>query len=118
MRTLQGVAFGRGFADISYNYVVFPSGRVYAGRGAQIKGAHTQGGKPGYAEFYNDHPGISFPGNYEVKRLTRRQRAGFAALRLHLRTRYGVSRRRWPHRKVHATACPGRNVMSQLGLSE
>lgn len=117
MRKLQQIAFGRGFSDISYNYVVFPSGRVYAGRGARIKGAHTQGGKPGYAEFYNDHPGVAFPGDYGTKKLTGAQLESFRLLRRRLRNRYLVSGRRWPHCRVYPTACPGKNVLAQLGLS-
>lgn len=116
MRQLQLVAFIRGFNDISYNFVVFPSGRVYEGRGACVRGAHTQGGKPGYAAFYNDHPGVSFAGNYETRRMTRRQVAAFRLLRARLRSRYGVSKRVWPHCRVFPTACPGRYVLSRLGL--
>lgn len=43
MRNLQNIAFGRGFSDISYSFVVFQSGRVYEGRGWDRAGAHTEG---------------------------------------------------------------------------
>lgn len=33
MREIQKIAFSRGFSDISYSFIVFPSGRVYEGRG-------------------------------------------------------------------------------------
>lgn len=43
MRNLQGIAFGRDFYDISYSFIVFPSGRIYEGRGWDKAGAHTEG---------------------------------------------------------------------------
>ncbi len=43
VRRLQRIAFGRGFADISYSFVIHPSGEVYEGRGFGIVGAHTEG---------------------------------------------------------------------------
>lgn len=41
MLVLQGIAFGRGFSDISYSFVIFPSGRVYEGRGWGVVQAAT-----------------------------------------------------------------------------
>lgn len=43
MRSLQQIAFARGFFDISYSFVIFPSGRIYEGRGWGKAGAHTEG---------------------------------------------------------------------------
>lgn len=113
MRELQQIAFDRGFSDISYSFVTMPSGRVYEGRGALIKGAHTQGGNPGCKPFYNDHPGISLPGDYTHQGMTRRQRAAVWRLRKHLRSRYGIQTRMVPHRNVFATSCPGDAVVRQ-----
>ena len=43
MKQIQNVAFSRGFLDISYSFVVFPSGGVWEGRGWDKSGAHTEG---------------------------------------------------------------------------
>lgn len=44
------------WSDIGYNYIIFPSGRIYEGRGKNVRGAHAYGA--------NDEPGISFYGNF------------------------------------------------------
>ena len=61
MRELQQIAFSRGFSDISYSFLVFPSGRVYKGRGWGVVGAHTSGANS-FAH------AISFVGNYEASK--------------------------------------------------
>lgn len=117
MRELQQIAFARGYSDISYNHVVMPSGRVYQGRGSQVKGAHTQGGKPGCRPFYNDHPGISLPGDYTHTAPTRAQRVAVYRLRRRLRKRTGSLMRMVPHRAVFWTACPGDATCEMYGFT-
>lgn len=58
MRNIQDFHMGpsRGWSDIGYNYVIFPSGRIYEGRGKNVRGAHSP--------VANDQPGISFYGRF------------------------------------------------------
>jgi len=44
------------WSDIGYNYIIFPSGRIYEGRGKNVRGAHATGA--------NAEPGIAFYGNF------------------------------------------------------
>ncbi len=109
MRLLQNIAFSRGFNDLSYNYVLFPSGRVYVGRGQRVVGAHTLG--------YNTHVGVALVGNYDERRVTYRQRRGMRRLVAYLREQYGAKANKVPHCATYATACPGKNARKTWGLS-
>jgi len=103
MRELQRIAFDRGFNDISYSYLVFPSGNIYEGRGFEIEGAHTLG--------HNEDIGCALVGNYETSKVTAAQEASV----LWLQKKLGAERMR-PHRSVFATDCPGAKAMSAFGL--
>ena len=105
MRNLQQIAFSRGFSDISYSFVVFPSGRIYEGRGKGVEGAHTLG--------YNDTAyGLCAAGNYETVRPTNELVKSLSWLRRrYLRLADKPCR---PHRAVYSTACPGRHLVARL----
>lgn len=111
MRYLQQIAFNRGFADISYNFVIFPSGRVYRGRGWGIVGAHTQGSNSVAHAF-------CFVGNFESDRPTKD--ALETAAVLHRRgiklskVRKGGFIRGHRDAPDAATACPGRHLYSEI----
>lgn len=109
MRHVQQIAFDRGFSDISYSFLVFPTGNTYEGRGFGIVGAHTEGhNSTSYA--------LCLVGNYEVEAMTdaqveavraliaEGQREGFVAAGPEIRG----------HRDVSATACPGGRAMVRL----
>lgn len=111
MRQLQEIAFGRGFNDISYSFIVFPSGRAYVGRGWKMIGAHTEGSN-------STSHAICFWGNFEVEKPTKE--ALETAGKIHKR---GVERgfvrkdaKILPHSKAPgaATACPGRNLKRKM----
>jgi hypothetical protein len=109
MRLLKQIALGRGFADISYNYVAFPSGRIYVGRGEEVLGAHTIG--------FNANPGIALAGNYEVSKPSRAMvtnTSRFVSGYLH--ERYATKRRLIPHRNTFATSCPGKYAIRAFKL--
>ena len=76
MRTIQHEhQVNRGFADISYSKVVFPSGRAYEGRGWGVKhGANFDGGtnETSYS--------VCLQGNYEVEEPTAAQIAKVQAV--------------------------------------
>jgi hypothetical protein len=110
MRLLKDVALGRGYADISYNYVVFPSGRVYVGRGEQVIGAHTIN--------HNTEPGICLAGNFEIQKVTVRMKRTVNGMAAHyLPRKFGTRRKLYPHCKTFATSCPGKNARKAFKLS-
>lgn len=110
MRGVQNVAFSRDFSDISYSFLIFPTGRVYEGRGWGKVGAHTKG-----------HNSTSFAmslvGNYDIEPMTDAQVGAIREMiaegqRLNHIT--GNPRIRG-HRSVLQTACPGSNAFARLG---
>lgn len=106
MRNLDRIARSRGFAGISYSYVIFQSGRIYEGRGKGVEGAHTIG--------YNDTAyGVSAAGNYETAQPSDAMIASYRWLR---REYLGLgSKPLRPHSAVYSTACPGKNLRARLG---
>lgn len=112
MRAIQDQHMdARGWSDVGYNYVIDGFGRVWEGRGAYRVGAHTLG--------HNTNTiGISFMGNYETMKPTRRQLAAYRALLKRLAS-FGVKPEHIKgHRQMpdQATACPGLHLMLTLGL--
>lgn len=113
MRQIQNYHMDtRGWRDIGYSFVIFPTGRIYEGRGWGRKGAHTQNHNAvGH--------GIAFAGDYRTLAPTtpsldacrwliaEGQRLGFVAKGKTLPT--------GGHRDVAATACPGDKLYAQLG---
>jgi hypothetical protein len=95
MREIQRFHQGksRGWADIGYAYVVFPSGRIYEGRGKHV-GAHCPG--------HNSEPSCAFAGDYSKVAPTERAVRAFDELRKQLRM---VGWR--GHRDGFPTSCPG-----------
>ena len=111
MTTLDQIAVNRGFLGISYIFIVFPSGRVWKGRGFNREGAHTYG--------YNDKAvGFVAVGNYEVNPTTPKLIDGFGNLICMARKRKRVTKDASVkgHRDMPnaATACPGKNLYAKL----
>ncbi len=107
MRRIQHFHFSRGFIDIGYHFVIYPSGRIYAGRPVTAYGAHTING--------NAEIGISFAGNMEIEKPTPKALDSYERLIEKL----GISPRNVRgHYRVpgNATACPGKNLKSVLNL--
>ncbi|WP_369372853.1 peptidoglycan recognition family protein [Promicromonospora sp. Populi] len=108
MRALESVGQSRFGTGISYNVVVFPSGRAYQGVSWNRRGTHT-GGRNSTAR------SICFAGNYETNNPTEAQISTANAI-------YHVGRQRWwtqgaplrGHRNVSETACPGQNLYARL----
>ena len=109
MRTVQQIAFDRDFSDISYSYLIFPTGNVYEGRGFGVVGAHTVGhNSTSYA--------MSLVGNYESEPMTdaqvdavrqmieEGQRLGFVTSEPTIQG----------HSDVSSTACPGTHAFERL----
>lgn len=93
---------------ISYNVLIFPSGRAYQGVSFNRRGAHTDGRNSTVRS-------ICFVGNYETNQPTAAQLATAAAI-------YAEGKGKWwvpnaplrGHRDLKPTACPGKNVYAQL----
>lgn len=109
IRGLDSIGHSRGFAGISYNYVVMKSGRVYTGRGQRV-GAQNDGEN-------SSSIGIVVAGNYEVDKATDKivEAIGKTIAELKDRgvIRPGVTIVRG-HRDTDATACPGKNLYARL----
>lgn len=108
MRALESIGQSRFGTGISYNVVVFPSGRAYQGVSFNRRGSHT-GGRNSTVR------SICFAGNYEANLPTDAQIA--TAHRIYAEGEGGEWRRDAPmfgHRDVSQTACPGRHVYARL----
>jgi N-acetylmuramoyl-L-alanine amidase len=109
---------GRGFGafyygriyHVAYHYIIFPDGRVVAGRPEHLRGAHTQ--------HFNNFLGIVLVGDFSRKDNPRGQKgledpteAQLSALVLlcrRLERRYGITLDHvYPHRQLRQTLCPG-----------
>lgn len=109
MRVVEGVGQSRFGTGISYNVLVFPSGRAYEGVSFTRRGTHT-GGRNSTTR------SICFVGNYETHEPTPAQLATAAAIIAEGRGKWwkpGAPVR--GHRDIKATSCPGRHVYAQLG---
>ena len=108
MRVLEAIGQGRFGTGISYNVLVFPSGRAYQGVSFNRRGTHT-GGRNSTVR------SICFAGNFEIAKPTDAAIATAAAL-------YDEGRGKWwrsdsplrGHRNVSQTACPGKHLYARL----
>lgn len=111
-RYLQAIAFARGFSDISYSFVFYPSGMVLEGRGWGIVGAHTEGHN-------STAHGYAFVGNFQNEQPTQ---AALDACRWLISegVRFGKIKPGVHPTGGHKdtpesnTACPGRNLYAKL----
>ncbi|MFI6428460.1 peptidoglycan-binding domain-containing protein [Promicromonospora sp. NPDC050880] len=110
MRALESIGQSRFGTGISYNAIVFPSGRPYQGVSWDRRGTHT-GGRNSTVR------SICFAGNFETNRPTD------AALATASQIYHGGKGDLWiasaplrGHRDVSQTACPGKNLYAKLGV--
>lgn len=108
MRELEGIGQSRFGSGISYNVLIFPSGRAYQGVSWNRRGTHTGGRN-------SSTRSICFAGNYEVHEPTATQIATAAEI-------YDEGKGKWwegsaplrGHRDLKPTACPGQNVYDRF----
>ena len=93
----------RGWTDIGYAFVCFPSGRVYEGRGEHV-GAHCPG--------HNSEPSVSLAGDYSTRKPTDKQRLAVSQLK----SRIAAARLKG-HRDGFPTSCPGDAAYRAFGLN-
>lgn len=109
MRGLEAIGQQRFRTGISYNVVIFPSGRAYQGVSWNRRGTHT-GGRNSTSR------SIAFAGNFQTATPTQAALATAAAILRHGRGRWwtqGAPLR--SHNAVSATACAGVNLISRMG---
>lgn len=108
-RVVQRVAFGRGFADISYTFGVHPSGAVMEGRSPSAVGAHTE-------KHNSTAHAIVLIGNYDEAEPPPAMLGAVRWLRAEM-VRRGLltaDHSFRPHSAVKATACPGARVRARF----
>ena len=105
MRSVDNIAFGRGFNGFSYSFGVFPSGRGYEGRGWNVVEAAT-------APYNEESDSISFIGNTDVFDPTEAQFEAIIAIIKDGQRRGKVTANATIrfHREVAPKACPGAKV--------
>lgn len=109
MRSLERIGQDRFGAGISYNVIIFPSGRAYQGVSFNRRGTHTGGRN-------SNSRGIAFDGDFGAAAQPTQAAINTA------REIVSHGRGRWwsqdapvrGHRDVSATTCPGRHVVSRL----
>src|SRR5690625_433209 len=110
MRVIERIGQQRFGGGISYNFIIFPSGRIYEGASANRVSYHSGAGRN------TNGVGICFAGNYDSNKPTK---AALNAVVWLLQE--GVRRGWWTdpalteaHRDFKSTACPGRHLYSQF----
>lgn len=105
-RKLQDIAFGRGFLDISYSWLVDVDGNEIEGRGWGRQGAHTVG-------YNSTSHAISLVGNFEVDQPPAKMLAAAARL-VGKHASFGPGRITNGHRDVSQTSCPGKYAYAAI----
>jgi len=91
----------RGWSDIGYSYVIFPSGRIYEGRCKEVVGAHCPG--------HNAEPGVAFAGSFDDHVPTNKAWSALGQLSSQLGMRKYKG-----HRDGFSTSCPGNALYNKL----
>jgi len=105
MRGIQTFHMGpqREWDDIGYGFVIFPSGRVYAGRGFGVVGAHTPG--------HNSEPSVCLIGSFSDSLPTTAALQSLNWLKSEL-----LVKKLKGHRDGYPTSCPGNKFYARLKL--
>lgn len=103
----------RGWADIAYNFLVFPNGDVFVGRGFEVRGA---GAADGSREWNKGYIHVAFVGDFRTKEPTAAAVAASNLLVEHLRSRGARIPKQYGHGDLMATSCPGAGVRKVKGL--
>ena len=114
LRRMQLIRTGHlnnGWADIGYHFAIDPSGRIWQARPLELQGAHVKDHNPG-------NLGIVVFGNYEQMRPTQASLTAIDRMVAYAMDRFNVPVSRvHTHQELRPTACPGRNLQSQMELT-
>ncbi|MHC5037181.1 MAG: peptidoglycan recognition protein family protein [Planctomycetota bacterium] len=93
--------------DIGYHYIIDRAGRIWTGRPAIYRGAHSGG------EANRGNLGIMLLGNFDNQKPTKRQHRALAEFLVQQMQRYRVPVSRvFTHRELRPTRCPGRALQA------
>lgn len=101
LQNIQAFHRSKGWSDIAYSHLIFPSGRIYTGRGWYRIPAGAIGYNTG-----NWHPCLV--GNFEVDQPTDEALRSLRSLVRRFRRRTGSKRKALGHYQVNPTSCPGK----------
>lgn len=105
----------RDWNDIAYNYIVFPNGDVFEGRGFGVRGAGAA--NPDTGEAWNrGYIHVAFAGDFTRQSVTPAASAAADELVIYLRNRGASIPNQHAHGDLMPTACPGRGVRQDRGL--
>lgn len=111
MRVLEDIGQQRFNGGISYNWILFPSGRLYQGIGVRRRGAHT-------INYNRTGMAIALAGNYQNTPMTENQIRTLAWFLPFARSQGWIRQARFNggHRDApgNSTACPGNRAHSQI----
>lgn len=107
LRNIRSYHMGKGWSDIAYSHLIFPSGRVYTGRGWNRIPAGAIGWNTG-----NWHPCVV--GNYELREPSEAAVRSLRALVRRFRKRTGSKRTALGHLDVNPTDCPGTYLLPRV----
>jgi hypothetical protein len=101
------------WADIGYQFLVDPEGRIFEGRRMTWVGAHSGRHASTGQNFNVDNIGISLMGNFDARPPTAKALAALERTLDHFRREYGIPMARVRgHREWNATQCPGDRLMA------
>lgn len=107
LRDIRAYHMGKGWSDIAYSHLIFPSGRVYTGRGWNRVPAGAIGYNTG-----NWHPCLV--GNFETQKPTPAALKSLRQLVRRFRRRTGSKRTALGHYQVNPTSCPGKYMKAHV----
>lgn len=109
LRQLEQGHLNQGWTGIGYSYLLFPSGRLYEGRGPNAVPAAQVNANSGSIA-------IAYVGNTETADMTGRAKARFVLAARNLKRAKGITYL-GGHRDApgQSTACPGRRAYGWLG---
>lgn len=105
--------FVRGWADVAYNFIVFPNGDVFVGRGFGVRGA---GAADGTREWNTRYIHVAFAGDYRDRSVTPAASRAADQLEAYLRSRGARAKPEVGHGDLMPTSCPGEGVREDRKL--
>lgn len=103
---------GKGWADVGYEFLIDPEGRIFEGRRLTWVGAHSGRNKSTGQNYNIDNIGISMMGNFSSRPPTQKALAALQRTLDHFRSVYNIPLSRVnTHREWNPTECPGDRLM-------
>lgn len=107
VQEIHELHLNQGWAGMGYHFYINKNGDVFRGRPEEMIGSHA-------LNYNSSSVGVCLSGNFEEEQPTKEQLTSLAELLKYLKAKYS-SARIVGHKDLNATACPGKNLYSQLG---